>query len=819
MNPDPRTPLNSVPGPSPSASETPPASRSPQSSSAPRPPSSVSALFASSSKRASDASSKSSSERKPGEDSKKRVSVSAAASSKQSTLRANHYHHHRKMKNRGRVSVMKPAVALILLDTAKVSDAAASMAAKRQDAVLIVNSTGQLVGILTDKDLAYRLVAEGLDPRETPISRIMTANPISVSSQSSATDALNKMVAGHFRHLPVVEDDDELNDTESVGSLRRSSISSYPESVGGSSYAGSSNGDADDSAPSNIVGVLDITKCLYDGLERFEKIYELSQKLGEDAAPSLPSDQTSALSGDRASRGAVEAGIASPSPLSDLRYARAIRSQLSFPTLSSVLKNVDIPPPVLSLRSTVAEAAKKMRSTRETAVLVFDSDPKNMSPTLAASGAGGSLAGIFTSKDIVLRVLAAGLDPATTTLIRVMTPHPDCVTPNTTILGALQKMHAGRYLHLPVVDDDGFVEGLVDVLKLTYTILSQLTTSPPDSRDGPMWNSFWDAILVQAETARSTSIPTVPSRLSAPERPPLDGAAQNGYQRPRSASTSSNTRPNGVPSNLSSSPAPVGSASWAAPPSTTRVNATDTSSLLDGDSELGLAPSDSASITGSQVLSSLGRLGPDRFVYKFKDPATGRVHRLTSSSSNLQAVKDEVIVRLANKRVDKAPVSDSVSVISTMSYSAEVTDQERAQHAFTMSYVDDEGDRVSLFVNRDLEDAIQTARRLGWSRLLVTITRAASAGQPDSALLADSQEALKSNEPSLAKQSVSVPAASSSSSPPASSSSRQTSRDSRDKSKSKHSDSGHISATTSGLVVVSGIVLLGAVLFGRNLLR
>lgn len=45
------------------------------------------------------------------------------------------------------------------------------------------------------------------------------------------------------------------------------------------------------------------------------------------------------------------------------------------------------------------------------------------------------------SKDIVLRVIAAGLAPDNCSVVRVMTPHPDTALPSTSILDALKKMH------------------------------------------------------------------------------------------------------------------------------------------------------------------------------------------------------------------------------------------------------------------------------------------------------------------------------------------------------------------------------------------
>jgi CBS domain-containing protein len=56
-----------------------------------------------------------------------------------------------------------------------------------------------------------------------------------------------------------------------------------------------------------------------------------------------------------------------------------------------------------------------------------------------------------------------------------MTPHPDTVSLDTTILQALKKMHAGHYLHLPVVNSNNKVPiALVDVLQLSYNTLEQV---------------------------------------------------------------------------------------------------------------------------------------------------------------------------------------------------------------------------------------------------------------------------------------------------------------------------------------------------------
>jgi CBS domain-containing protein len=64
----------------------------------------------------------------------------------------------------------------------------------------------------------------------------------------------------------------------------------------------------------------------------------------------------------------------------------------------------------------------------------------------------GRLAGIFTERDALFRVLAAARDPATTTLGEVMTPQPQTMHPDEPFVRALRVMHEGKFRHLPVVE-------------------------------------------------------------------------------------------------------------------------------------------------------------------------------------------------------------------------------------------------------------------------------------------------------------------------------------------------------------------------------
>lgn len=100
--------------------------------------------------------------------------------------------------------------------------------------------------------------------------------------------------------------------------------------------------------------------------------------------------------------------------------------------------------------ATAAEAARLMRARRVGAVMVIDD---------------GALRGIVTERDLVFKLVADGRSAETTPLTAVMTPDPETLAPTDSVLDALQKMQAGRYRHLPVLDGAA-VRGMVSIRDL-----------------------------------------------------------------------------------------------------------------------------------------------------------------------------------------------------------------------------------------------------------------------------------------------------------------------------------------------------------------
>ncbi len=83
--------------------------------------------------------------------------------------------------------------------------AAKIMADAHVAAVVVVDDNGDLVGIVTERDMTQRVLAAGLDGKSTKISKIMTANPDTLAPNDSAGDALELMRTRNYRHLPVVD--------------------------------------------------------------------------------------------------------------------------------------------------------------------------------------------------------------------------------------------------------------------------------------------------------------------------------------------------------------------------------------------------------------------------------------------------------------------------------------------------------------------------------------------------------------------------------------------------------------------------------------
>ena len=105
--------------------------------------------------------------------------------------------------------------------------------------------------------------------------------------------------------------------------------------------------------------------------------------------------------------------------------------------ISTVIKHQQLL--VAVAKTSVSEAARLMEKHKVGAVMVVD--------------ARGQLSGIFTERDALFRVLAAGRDPATTLLSAVMTKKPQTISSDRPVGHALHMMYENGFRHVPVVEN------------------------------------------------------------------------------------------------------------------------------------------------------------------------------------------------------------------------------------------------------------------------------------------------------------------------------------------------------------------------------
>jgi len=200
---------------------------------------------------------------------------------------------------------------------------------------------------------------------------------------------------------------------------------------------------------------------------------------------------------------------------------------------------------------------------------------------------------------------------------------------------------------LPVMSDAGEIVGMVDVLKLTYATLDQINNISTTDSEGPAWNKFWLSLDNETESMMSG-----------------EGGSRVHDHR-------------------------------------SYVSHHDRPGLMDrGDSVL---PNESASHHGdSPDASAVASIPPSHmedmpFPFKFKAPS-GRVHRLQVVVS---AGIEELIHNVANKLGGEVEAIGGVPSFD---------DGKVSRGGFALSYLDNEGDTISITTNDDLVEAVSLSR-------------------------------------------------------------------------------------------------------------
>jgi CBS domain-containing protein len=102
------------------------------------------------------------------------------------------------------IQALEPRHAVTVPESASIREAISLMLDRQIGAVLVVKD-GRAVGIFTERDVLRRVATSGIDQGHT-VAEVMTRDPESLGLNDGIAFALNRMIVGGYRHVPIVDD-------------------------------------------------------------------------------------------------------------------------------------------------------------------------------------------------------------------------------------------------------------------------------------------------------------------------------------------------------------------------------------------------------------------------------------------------------------------------------------------------------------------------------------------------------------------------------------------------------------------------------------
>jgi len=382
----------------------------------------------------------------------------------------------------------------------------------------------------------------------------------------------------------------------------------------------------------DIKGLLDIGKCLNDAITKLEKSVGKNSSSSENEFSKILS--TSA--GGNTEQAMMLSKLLGPI------MEKAFKNKGSA-TLRDLLANKPATGYSVNPRSSILVAGMKMADNHK-AALVVEND---------------RLVGIVAFKDVVTRAIAKEMSLDTAEVSEIMTPDPDCVTPETSVIEAMQIMHDSNFLTLPVCEENGTVCGVVDIMDLIY-----------GAGGAEGWRSIFESALEMDE-------------LSAESRSVYSSTSRNSHQRSQVAPLYSEVKADPV--------IHVGNSQYA-------------SAVLNN------VPRDV--IFNEGEIESMGDSLLDRTLpYPSSSP-----ERTTRAAG-------ELVFKIVDVKGHKYLIRSEASYSSLVKAVSEKIEGKIEEKDIRLKFIDDEGDEINLNSDDCLGEAIESSVRKGNQgvKLILTI--------------------------------------------------------------------------------------------------
>ena len=120
----------------------------------------------------------------------------------------------------------KARAAIAVAPAQTLREVARTLSAEGIGAVLVLDADRRLVGIVSERDIVRAVARDGADVLDAPVSAHMTARVVTASAETSVLEAMERMTAGRFRHLPVMCGD-RVDGVVSIGDLVKHRLSEF----------------------------------------------------------------------------------------------------------------------------------------------------------------------------------------------------------------------------------------------------------------------------------------------------------------------------------------------------------------------------------------------------------------------------------------------------------------------------------------------------------------------------------------------------------------------------------------------------------------